>query len=503
MYNGVTGTSSLRAVIYICIVVLLRSFGCNYNNSSSSDNHAVVMVSNAFLLITPTQNVRLRRSGAATSPKIFNVDIPVNHARNIYNVKSMSLAVVGNNNILSSMVPLISADDVWGNWSMLCGIAAMAQMIGRKTYIGTLLGPPVTAMAMSFVAATIGILAPGGTRAAQALQLLALQYATPLILLGANFRRNAIQRCGPLVLSFMMASLSTIAACCIGWTVSGSALTMALGKRDGIAIAAALLAKNVGGGINYIAVCRSLNVSPNAIAAGLCVDNLFALLYFPVTSILANGRPDIVVNESESDERDSRENAKLDDDSSDSTNASVQRISMVLFLSTVLLWIGEKIGRGGSSLPACTIVTVLFVSCVPPSSTFLMTPEIQKTANELGLVALYLFFATAGAPGIAVAQSVRTSLIPLTIFLSCLYTFHGAILYTLHRILGPIRFGGAFQIQRLLVASSAAIGGPATAVALATEAKWKSLMVPSVIVGNIGYAIATFCGLVFHAYYKP
>ena len=414
-------------------------------------------------------------------------------------------AVIGNNNLLSTMLPLIPADDIWGNWSILCGIAAMAQMIGQRTMMGKLLGPPVTAMAMSFAAATIGIMTPGGTFAAKTLQLLSLQYATPLILLGANFRRNAIQSCGPLIISFMMASLGTIISCCIGWAVSGSGLTMALGKRDGIALAAALLAKNVGGGINYLAVCRTLNVSPNAVAAGLCVDNIFALLYFPITSILANGRPDIVVNETESDDRSALANTKAvkDDESDNSTNASVQRISMVLFLSTVLLWMGEKIGGGGGSLPACTLLTVLFVSCVPPSSTLFMTPQIQKTANELGLVALYLFFATAGAPGIAVAQSVRTSLIPLTIFLSCLYTFHGAILFALHKVLGPMRFGGAFQIQRLLVSSSAAIGGPATAVALATEAKWKSLMVPSLIIGNIGYAIATFCGLAFHAYYKP
>ena len=66
-----------------------------------------------------------------------------------------------------------------------------------------------------------------------------------------------------------------------------------------------------------------------------------------------------------------------------------------------------------------------------------------------------------------------------------------------------IQLSNIIQRIRLLVSSSAAIGGPATAVALATEAQWKSLMVPSLIIGNIGYAIATFCGLVFHSYYKP
>jgi uncharacterized membrane protein len=53
-----------------------------------------------------------------------------------------------------------------------------------------------------------------------------------------------------------------------------------------------------------------------------------------------------------------------------------------------------------------------------------------------------------------------------------------------------------------LVASSAAIGGPATAVALAQANGWKSLIAPSLLVGNLGYAIATFCGIAFHAFFS-
>ena len=52
--------------------------------------------------------------------------------------------------------------------------------------------------------------------------------------------------------------------------------------------------------------------------------------------------------------------------------------------------------------------------------------------------------------------------------------------------------------QRLLTASSAAIGGPATAAALAQSHNWESLLTPSLLVGNVGYAIATFIGLIFY-----
>jgi uncharacterized membrane protein len=88
----------------------------------------------------------------------------------------------------------------------------------------------------------------------------------------------------------------------------------------------------------------------------------------------------------------------------------------------------------------------------------------------------------------------------LGLFLTTLYAVHGLILAACYKI-GSKRFP-AFQPQRLLIASSAAIGGPATSVALAQAAGWESLTVPSLLVGNIGYAIATFCGLAYHAIFQ-
>ena len=384
-------------------------------------------------------------------------------------------------------LPLIHVDDSWGNWVVLTGSAAAAQVLGQTTAVGRLLGPPVTAMALTFLLATIGILPPGGSNAAKTLQSLTLQVATPTILLGADLR-DAAQRCGPLLVSFLIASSATWIACLVGWKVAGVGLSAALG-RDGLVIAAALLAKNIGGGINYVAVCSSLQASPTAIAAGLCVDNIFALIYFPATSALAAGRPDV------------EPSLKLNTTASNGDTAvgstvTVQSISTVLWIAAFLLWMGERIGGSLAALPLCTVLTVLFASAAPTK----WVSPLRTTSECLGTVALYLFFSTAGAPGLAVADSVKASLLPLSMFLTCLYAIHATILTACHKLLG--RINGAFLPQRLLVASSAAIGGPATSVALAQAAGWDSLKVPGLIVGNIGYAIATFLGLIYFAIFQ-
>jgi uncharacterized membrane protein len=125
---------------------------------------------------------------------------------------------------------------------------------------------------------------------------------------------------------------------------------------------------------------------------------------------------------------------------------------------------------------------------------------LRPAADILGTFGLYIFFATAGSPGIVVADSVRASLAPLAVFLSALYSVHSLILFACHFLLRDKY--QAFDKTRLLIASSAAIGGPATSVALAQVAGWESLKMPGVLVGNIGYAIATFCGLAYHSFLK-
>lgn len=54
-------------------------------------------------------------------------------------------------------------------------------------------------------------------------------------------------------------------------------------------------------------------------------------------------------------------------------------------------------------------------------------------------------------------------------------------------------------MAEMLVASQAAIGGPSTALALATSLERDDLAVPGVALGLLGYAIGTYLGVVMAA----
>ena len=379
---------------------------------------------------------------------------------------------------------------------------------------------------MAFLLASIGVLPAGGSPGASALQNVSLSLATPLILLSADLRGSRA-KAQKLLTSFALAAGSTLIASYVGVVVCRNMLYTSL-SSDGLKLAAALMAKNIGGGINYIAVCQTLQVSPTSIAAGLCVDNIMALLYFPMTSVLASGRPDVALDDNtrmrrgggeEQKEQEEKEKELEEEkfaDSSSSRSITVPNASTALSIATIATWLGGKLAGPTASVPCATALT-LFLAYLSPTT---WMDTIRPSAELLGTVLLYLFFATAGAPGMAIAESVRSSFGALSCFLCILYGVHGGLLVLSRSLVLCLRSKrtqrqksvvpgdddttkiedeGVVAPQRLLVASSAAIGGPATAAALAQANGWTSLVVPSILVGNIGYAIATFLGLAFHA----
>lgn len=383
---------------------------------------------------------------------------------------------------------IISVNDSWGNIAVLASIASISHRIGKTTRIGKLLGAPVTAMAIAFLLGSIGVLPGGGSPGAKIIQGLSIQLATPLLLLGVNIR-ECKKRSGPLLLSFLVASIATMLASVVAYPICSGPLHNALGL-DGLKIASALMAKNVGGGVNYVAVCKALEVSPASVAAGLCVDNIFALLYFPISSALAANRPDVGDCEGVSSSNEE-----------EAGNIDAEKLSATLTVALLVTWAGERIGGRSGALPLATSLTIIFTVMFPKISKL-----ISGSGEVLGTSLLYIFFATAGAPGLSIADSARASFVPISIFLTLLYSIHGGVLFLALRIASlrksSLLKSSPWLPQRLLVASSAAIGGPATAAALAKSNDWNSLVAPSLIVGNLGYAIATFAGILFHALFK-
>ena len=426
-----------------------------------------------------------------------------------------------------------------------------------KTAVGRALSGPVCAMVCGALFATLGVLpAPGPHYAA--IQTATVSLATPALLFGADLR-TVLKATGSLSVAFCVGSAAVAAAAFAAFTgLSGPMHGVgAAANGDGWKLAAALVAKNVGGGMNYVAVCDTLGVSPAAFSAGVAADNVFAVLYFPLTSFLGgppaepssggdrlrsrrrerNPRgsalgsvrgscsfetqtsctesavsdwcddfPDGTRERPSSDgpadwrDGDSRTANRGEEKKTETeTETETETISAVagdassvtvgsLILATAVtcgvLTVATRIAPlGFGVLPTATLITVLLATATPPATSRFLKPS----GDALGSCSLFVFFASAGAAGGAVSRAFAHP--ALFAYLFVLYVAHALVLFAVgKRIL-------RLSTKELLVASSANVGGPATAGALAAGKNWTELVVPGMLVGNLGNAVGTFVGL--------
>ena len=344
---------------------------------------------------------------------------------------------------------------------MLLSAAAFG-MSQERTKLGALLSGPIVTTLVGMALSNAGVI-PTAAPVYVAVTSFLLPLSVPLLLFGADLRR-VVRDTGRLLAAFLLGSVGVVAGSLLALWL----FPMAQLGPEAWKITAALCARHIGGAVNYVAVSEALAVDPSLVAAGLAADNLACALYFAVIFSLAPG--------GRVAESGGAEAAPPDAPVEASQLATALAVSACICAFAVSA--AKAVGLVGADIPLITALVVLLATAFPRRMAVLV-PAGEQAAKIL----LHIFFAVVGAAGSI--RAVFATAPALFLVSGIQMAAHLAVLLPLGRRLG-------FSRPELLIASNANVGGPTTAAGMAATLGWRTLLVPGILLGVFGYAIATF-----------
>jgi uncharacterized membrane protein len=288
---------------------------------------------------------------------------------------------------------------------------------------------------------------------------------------------------GPLLAAFVVACVGTVAGALVAGLLLDSQLMEIMGG-DAWKLAGPFTGTYTGGSLNFFAMWNGLEIgNPDLFAAANAVDNLTLFPLFALWIMLPawlGRRYPVARYWGEVDHEDAADEAEKA-----APELRILDVVALSFAALAIMAVSELIKTAViadfmPSFPTILIVTTLALILAQ----FRFVGRLQG-AFELGNMAFYLFFCAVGAM-INVKMAIILSPI-LFAYVMVMIVVHIIGIYGIGRLL-------RLDIRVLTIASCAAKSGPPAVVALANVHGWKTLVLPGVAMGLLGYAVGNYLG---------
>ena len=397
------------------------------------------------------------------------------------------------------MNTLVRPENTWVLMSVML-LAVAASIYLEQTYVwASRITGAVIALVIALVLVNAGVIPAHAELYDDVVWGYAVPIAIPLLLLQSNMQK-IWHETGRLVIIFLIGAAGTICGTLIGCAFLGSAV-------DGLPkVAAMMTGSYIGGGVNFTALADAFKVSGSLVSATTVADNLNMAIYFLILLGIAGNaffrriykHPLIDAVEQHGASDDGKTLAAKYWGRKD---ISLRDIAMCMTYAVVVVTVSKFIGvTFGAVIPSDvswftkmsnTFLSSQYVWITLISMIFATFFEKQASslngAQEIGTFFIYMFFFVIGVP--ASIMEILTNA-PL-LFVFCLIVVVVNMLFCL--------VGGKllhFNLEDILVASNANIGGPTTAAGMAISQGWNKLVGPAMLVGTLGYVIGTYLGII-------
>ena len=391
---------------------------------------------------------------------------------------------------------LIAADNHWALLVVLFAATAIAIGLEQKYKWASKISGAIITLLIALVLVNLRVIPDSAPMFDDIVWGYAVPLAIPLLLLQTNIRK-IWKETGRFLLIFLIGAAGTVAG-----TVLATLLLS--GAVKGLPGAAAMMTGSyIGGGVNFTAIADAFHVDSSLISATTVADNLNMALYFLVLLGIAGSaffrnryshpHIDEVASKGKGDTETlarqywTRKHVSLKDIAVDLAYAAV-----IVFLSRLIgnffaglipkdSWFTQMLNTFfGSQYVWITNFSVIFATC------FHKQAEEMHGAQELGTWLIYLFFFVIGVPA-SIGALVRNAPIML-LFCMIIVLFNMAFCFLGGKLL-------KFDLEDIILASNANIGGPTTAAGMAISQGWVKLIGPCMLVGTFGYVIGTWLGI--------
>lgn len=388
----------------------------------------------------------------------------------------------------------ISADNTWVLWAVMVGIAALSIWLEQTYRWASKVTGCVLALVLMMVLANFRVI-PTDAPAYDNVWSYVVPLAVPLLLFNCDIRKIG-RETGKLLVVYLLSSAGTVAGALLG--------AFALGKYvpELKAFAAMFTGTYTGGSVNFTAMADAFLTDKKLISAGVVADNLLMAIYFFVLIAIPgivwfrNHYKHPLVDKMEA----GAASANAAADYWKPKPVGLKHIAFNFAAATIIVAVSKALAAYFARTVPATSTALSIVNQLLGNQYLVMTtvtmilatsfPRVFSNApgaSETGTFLIYIFFGVIGAPA-SIMEIVANSPI--------LFVYAGAVI--LMNMAATFLFGKLFRfnLEDIIVASNANVGGPTTAAAMAISKGWFDLVGPALLVGTLGYVLGNYLGVI-------
>ena len=391
---------------------------------------------------------------------------------------------------------LIAADDTWALLALMVASVALAIWLEQKYVWASKISGAIIALLIALAASNLAIIPTSCVLYDDIVWGYAVPMGIPLLLLQCNMKK-IWKETGRMMVIFLIGAAGTVAGAFLAYTLLHSFIPGLEG------VAAMMTGSYIGGGVNFAALASEFEVGEIK-AATTVADNLLMALYFfglifiagmkffrkryshpHIDAIAESG--DLSGAQTQAAAYWSRKDISLKDIAMNFAYA----VLVVFAAKLIAAFIGGLIPDTGVALHMLHTFfgsEYVWITTVSMACATFGEKQVAKLSGsqEIGTYLIYLFLFVIGVPASIVKIIQETPLLlvftGIMVLVNMLFCFIGGKL--LH-----------FDLEDIILASNANIGGPTTAAVMAISQGWSALVGPVMLVGTFGYVIGTYLGI--------